>query len=292
MIKKGYRYLITTYAFMLGLLSVLVIATIMQFANNYGELVSMKNCVRAVREFEKHNTRLPTNEELTRISKTLPDWGYRVECNIQTSRNAYDDRSPANWPKSGGWVLSYWRGSWNEYYSSWDDHYTLADAMSFKYYWGPFRFAPLLCVLLLAISCALRERSVAAPIWSTIVDPFLPRPDILPRELLLELQQSVERPLFNLWRVGMVVPLCFAAAYWIIIHTMFGGDEINTRSWCLLASGGCIAVLSVFFSRQLGPIKKLLWGGLTVLAYPLLFAGAMLIGLLVDFVHCFGVGWQ
>lgn len=291
MIRKGYRYLITTCALILGLLSILVIATVMQFAKNYVELASMKNCVRAVREFEKHYTRLPTNEELTQISKTLPDLGYRVECNIQTSRNAYDDRSPTNWPKSGGWVLLYWRGSWNEYYSSWDDHYTLADAMSFKYYWGPFRFAPLLCVLLLAISYALRERSVAAPIWSTIVDPFLPRPDILPRELLIELQQSVERPLFNLWRAGMVVPLCFAAAYWIIIHMMFGGDEINTRSWCLLASGGGIAVLSLLLSRRLCLMKKLQWSGLTVLAYPFLFAGAMLIGLLADMFHC-GVGGQ
>lgn len=290
--KKAFRYVITIYASFLGLLSIMIVATVFQFANNYLELKSMRNCARAVRDFEKSNARLPTYEEMSQINQALPDYGYKVDCNIVTERNENDDRAPKNWPKSGGWVLSHWRGSWNEYYSSWDDHYTLADTLSFEYYWGPLCFAPLLFGLLLALNVALREKDTRSNIFSTLLDPFSPKPDVLPKAMLARLKDTVERPLYNLWRAGMVVPLCFAAAYWIIIHVICGGDVINARSWCLLAGGGGLAMVSLLPSRRLGLKQKILWAALTMLVYPLLFLGAMFIGFIADIFHCFGIGWQ
>jgi hypothetical protein len=162
---------------------------------------------------------------------------------------------------------------------------------AFHFMW-PFFLVPLFSIGFFALSYALRESDTHEGILTSYSGLFQPSPDRLPREMLGRLRDSVERPLFNLWRACMVVPLCFAAAYWIIIHTIFGGDDINIRSWLLLASGGGIAVLSLLFSRRIGPLNKFLWCGLTVLAYLLLFAGAMFIGIVADVFHCFGVGWH
>ena len=94
----------------------------------------------------------------------------------------------------------------------------------------------------------------------------------------LKLKESIEQPLYDLWRIGMVVPACFAAAFFIIHHMVLGGDAINRRSWYAFAGGACFAVLSLLPSCRLMPRLKVLYVAITIVAYPLLFVGAMLIG--------------
>jgi hypothetical protein len=187
------------------------------------------------------------------------------------------------------WSLSYFNGHRHVTFTSRNNHYDLADELAFPWL---VLLIPLFGLALFSTSYALKDKSPNRDFLSSLlVDPFLPNPNTLPKELLGQLKSSVEQPLYNLWRASMIVPLCFAAAYWIIIHMMFWGDEINTRSWCLLAGGGGVAVLSLLLSRRLCLMEKLQWIGLTVLAYPVLFAGAMFIGVLADMFHC-GIGGQ
>jgi hypothetical protein len=249
----------------------------------------MKHCVEMVRDFQVRNSRLPTRDEITNFPFSLSDQ-HRNDYFVSTEPRWANVACPTNTAANDDWSLSYFNGHRNITFTSRNNHYDLADELEFPWL---VLLVPLFGLTLFYMSYALKDESPNRNSLSAIlIDPFLPSPITLPKELLEQLKSFVERPLYNLWRAGMIVPVCFAAAYWIIIHMMFGGDEINTRSWCLLVGGGCIAVLSILLSRRLGPIKKLLWGGLTVLAYPLLFAGAMFIGFLMDFVHCFGVGWQ
>jgi len=142
-----------------GLLSLMVLGTAQQISKNRGELADMKDRVQAIQDFHNRNSRFPSHEELKQLSDSLRTRWYRKEYYLDISpRENTRTGYPSNWPATGGWVLSFWRGEWDEYYSSWDDHYTLADKLSWWYYNGPLMFSPLLFLLFLGSSYALKER--------------------------------------------------------------------------------------------------------------------------------------
>ena len=289
--KKSLRYVITIYAAIFGVLSVCVPASVLMIIDHSAQLSNMEGHVKAVREYQTRNSRLPTHEELSNFPSSLSDRiGYRKDYFVSAEPTKAGGACFANCLASERWTMSYWDGHRSVGFTSWNNHYDLADEVAFCW---PLLFFPLVSLALFSLSYALSESGKSRDfLASLLLDPFLPRPNYLPREMLAQLRNSVERPIYNLWRAGMVVPLCFAAAYWFIIHMMVGGDEINARSWCLLVSGGVISSTSLLISRRIVLKQRFLSALLTMLTYPLVFAGAMLIGTILDTFHCFMSGWQ
>jgi hypothetical protein len=116
---------------------------------------------------------------------------------------------------------------------------------------------------------------------------------VLQKNMIAKLKNAIERPLYNLWRIGMVVPPCFAVSFFVIHNMIFGGEEINTRSWYALASGSVIAIVALLLSRKLLLRRKVLFIALTILGYPVLCIFSMLIGALAGiFNGTFLVGTQ
>src|SRR4030095_8756336 len=98
-------------------------------------LADMRDRVVAVREFQSKEGRLPSETELADISskqlRRYHDYDYRIST---FTKQFSDSRFQKQWPASGGCVLSFCRGEWNEYYTSWDDRYTLLDGLSILSY--------------------------------------------------------------------------------------------------------------------------------------------------------------
>ena len=132
--KKSARVMILLLAALFGLFAVLAafgpLTHKTQNAKNLVVLADMKDRVQAVREFQRQNARLPSNQEIAALSSVLPIRYFRYEYQIETSPISRDPDFPKNWPTAGGWVLSFWRGEWKEYYSSWDDRYTLSTPLT------------------------------------------------------------------------------------------------------------------------------------------------------------------
>ena len=120
-----------------------------QNAKNFIVLADMKERVEAVREFQRQKARLPTDEELAALSSALPVRLHRYEYHIEASKGSSDPDYPQNWPATGGWVLSFWRGEWWEYYSSWDDRYTLSKQLTA---WDGYGFPLAVAIGLVLVS--------------------------------------------------------------------------------------------------------------------------------------------
>ena len=137
-----------------------------QNAKNLLVLADMKDRVQGVREFQRQNARLPSNEEIAVLSSALPVRHFRYQYQIETSPISHDRDFPKNWPAAGGWVLSFWRGEWREYYSSWDDRYTLSTQLTA---WDDYGFPLVVAIGLVLFSrlSFLRNKKKEQPSKST-----------------------------------------------------------------------------------------------------------------------------
>jgi hypothetical protein len=146
--------------FLITALSLLIVGTSgKQIAKNRLVLADMQDRVSAIEGFQSREGRLPTAGELASMSQTLPVRYLQYDYELQTRPGGgIDSDYPQGWPASGGWILSFWRGEWTEYYSSWDRHYTLADQLSWwAFSWpGVVGFGIAAGLLLLCRSPLLR----------------------------------------------------------------------------------------------------------------------------------------
>jgi hypothetical protein len=117
-------------------------------------LDGMREQVQGIQEFERIHGRLPTNG---------PGGGPNVHKGGRSSLyylftrpgQFSDERFRGKWPAHGGWVLGLWRGEWFEYYTSWNDHYTVADAVSV---WGILDFWLALAAFAVTATIPFRQR--------------------------------------------------------------------------------------------------------------------------------------
>ena len=147
MLRALTRYSIILISIALGGLScLLLLMSWKQINKNQKVLADMKDRVVAIRGFQKDHERLPTKNELEGISRSLPVRYTAYDYELQTSSNGM--LSITNWPQSGGWALSFWRGEWTEYYTSWNEEYSLTQQASWWGFCGPLLFCPVVAVLL------------------------------------------------------------------------------------------------------------------------------------------------
>jgi hypothetical protein len=104
----------------------------------------MRAVVRSVREFKAKAGRLPTNEDLYQLS------GYYF------GQPPPSPGAPELHVPPGGWIIWYWRGEWPEYYTSWDDHYSLEEGLSLWGFCRPLTFMPVAAVLCFVFSFVFR----------------------------------------------------------------------------------------------------------------------------------------
>jgi hypothetical protein len=164
--KKAARIAIILLAVLFALIAALAafgpLTHKTQNAKNLLVLADMKDRVQAVREFQRQNERLPSKEELAGLSSALPVRYFRYDYYIETSKVSHDPDYPQDWPATGGWVLSFWRGEWWEYYSSWDDRYTLSKQLTAWDGYG-FPLAVAIGLVLLSRVSFLQNRKKQPP---------------------------------------------------------------------------------------------------------------------------------
>ena len=150
--KTAIRVLLLVLAVFFGLVSLLIPLSSSQVAKNKKLLADMQDCVRAIKDFEKKSGWLPTQEELGKIEDSLPRrYSLRYGFRFGAPPSQPDMSYPKDRPLSEGWMIWYWRGEWSEYYSSWDDHYSLDEQASWRGFCGPLLFAPLVAAAFLAL---------------------------------------------------------------------------------------------------------------------------------------------
>lgn len=120
-----------------------------QNAKNLLVLADMKDRVQAVRDFQRQNARFPDKEELAHLSRALPVRYHLYDYYLSFSPLSGDREYPKGWPSAGGWVLCFWRGEWSEYYSSWDDRYSLSVQLTA---WDDYGFALSVSIVLFLLS--------------------------------------------------------------------------------------------------------------------------------------------
>ena len=143
------RSILLALAIIFGFISALIPFTGGQIQKNRLLLADMRDRVDAVREFHTRNLRLPTQREFTPLSASLPARSHLYDYQINQSGSSNDPFAPRESPYAGGWTLSIWRGEWNDFYSSWDNRYTLSDRLSYRAFWGWLLWSPLLAIGLL-----------------------------------------------------------------------------------------------------------------------------------------------
>jgi hypothetical protein len=145
--KTAIRIILMVLTVLFGLVSLFIPLSSSQVAKNKNLLADMQDCVRAIKEFEKKFGRLPTEEELGKIEDSLPrSYSLRYGFRFGVPPSQRDMSYPKARPESEGWMIWYWRGEWSEYYSSWDDHYSLEEQASWWGFCGPLLFAPVIAV--------------------------------------------------------------------------------------------------------------------------------------------------
>jgi hypothetical protein len=122
-----------------------------QVRKNRTLLADMQDAVNAIKQFQRDSGRLPNAEELTEIEKRLPRrYSLPYAFHFGAPPAGPEEHLPSE-ARNGGWILWYWRGEWAEWYTSWDDHYSLAEQTSLWRFCGPLIAAPFGAVLFLAL---------------------------------------------------------------------------------------------------------------------------------------------
>ena len=126
-------------------------------------LADMRDVVAAIKSFQQRSGRLPTDAELSKIEDALPR---RYPLKYDFCFGAPPSQPGENYPseaKNGGWMIWYWRGEWSEFYSSWDDHYSLEDQADFWRFCGPLIWAPPTAAAFFVLGFIPRLRRKAVP---------------------------------------------------------------------------------------------------------------------------------
>lgn len=101
----------------------------------------------------------------------------------------------------------------------------------------------------------------------------------------MKLKALIELPLFNAWRLGLALPMCLSVAFWVN-HWVLGRDGLDGRALWVLGLGFTIAEVSLLLSKQLSRGQKFSYALFTLEIYPLLFFGFLILGGMLDFLHC------
>jgi hypothetical protein len=166
---KTLRYILFIIAALFGISAIPIPCTIVQISKNMAELANMRDVVKAICVFQENNNRLPDNNELSKLSHSLPGYsGCTINYDIQTMPEAIDGQQIANWPASNAWMITYWKGEWNERYTSWNNKYSLEDKLTWRYYWKPFwdayKYFPLISVILFVLGIMIKTKPNNRPI--------------------------------------------------------------------------------------------------------------------------------
>ena len=147
MLRTAIRYLFLSIAIVFSGISLLVLLVSgKQISQNRLELADMQDRVEAVKKFQKEQGHLPTDDELRVLPSCLPIRHFGNEYRVASNSRDCAIKIPEEWPKSGGWVMWFWRGEWHEYYSSWNNHYTLAEQASWWGFCGVLLFLPVVAI--------------------------------------------------------------------------------------------------------------------------------------------------
>jgi len=164
MVNNLIRLLIRCLLFGLGMiflaLSGVLFLSAKQIHKNRLVLADMQDRVAAVEKFESKSNRLPTREEFPGLLTDLPVRNHAYNYEFASSSNDCPFNVPGGWPQTSGWAIYFWRGEWEEFYTSWNKHYTLTEQSTWWGFCGPLLFCPVAAVCFIAASFlpVLRKR--------------------------------------------------------------------------------------------------------------------------------------
>ncbi len=132
------RLLFLALACLCGLLSLLVALSAKQIEKNKMILADMRDCVRAIQEFDKKSGRLPTDSELKVIAESVPQ-------RYLSGHSYYFSTPPVHTggENKKGWMIEVWRSEWAETYTSWNNHFSVEEGASWWGFCGPLLFTPI-----------------------------------------------------------------------------------------------------------------------------------------------------
>ena len=95
------------------------------FLNNNSRLPTNEEFDKWQMEYFSLNKEIPINPRIDSLIKTNPQWALRIR--YYTSSKSFPKEVIENYGKNDSkysYVLSTWRGEWDEYYVSWINYYT------------------------------------------------------------------------------------------------------------------------------------------------------------------------
>ena len=153
--KLALRVILILLGMIFAFGSLLIPASFKQVRKNQMLLSDMQDMVHAIQSFKSKTMRLPNEDELSKIEDSIPRrYSLRYHFHFGVPPSQPDDKYPKE-PKDGGWILWYWRGEWSEYYSSWNDHYSLKDQLSPSDFYGPLIWAPIISTVCFGLAAFL-----------------------------------------------------------------------------------------------------------------------------------------
>jgi hypothetical protein len=150
--KFALRVVFILVAIIFAFFSLIIPGAFSQVQKNKMLLADMKDAVTAIKQFKEKTGHLPTDHELSKIEDSLPR---RYSLRYNFSFGPPPSQPGQNYPEKAlndGWIISYWRGEWSEYYSSWDNHYSLEDQLSPSDFYGPFIWAPVASLMFFSLA--------------------------------------------------------------------------------------------------------------------------------------------
>jgi hypothetical protein len=98
------------------------------------------SAVRFVEVWQKAEGRLPSASEFVTSRSQQADETYGVQ-HIELSTRDFPSEVTARFgsPPEGGYLLTFWRGEWNEYYASWADRSSLSFDPAAYFFFGSKR---------------------------------------------------------------------------------------------------------------------------------------------------------
>ena len=148
---SAFRLTLFALAGLCGLISLLILASVNQVNKNEMLLTDVRSIVAAIYAFKQTNDRLPTVSELSTLEDSVPR-RYPLKYNFKFG--VPPSQPGENYPtqlKAGEWIIWYWRGEWSEYYSSWDNHYSLEEQTDLWNFCKPILWAPFATIALIGL---------------------------------------------------------------------------------------------------------------------------------------------
>jgi hypothetical protein len=146
-----------------GLISLMIPASFSQVRKNKMLLADIRDIVVAIKTFNLANGRLPTDDELSKIEDSVPR-RYSLKYNFRFG--APPAQAGEHYPteeKARGWMIWYWRGEWSEFYSSWDDHYSIETQTNVWAFCKPVLWAPPATLMFIGLAVYPWNRKKNSP---------------------------------------------------------------------------------------------------------------------------------